>query len=418
MTRVLVLNTGSSSVKWTVLAADKTVLAGGSEPWAAEDSAARADQLRATLEQAPPFDVAGHRIVHGGTRFREAVFIDRSVREALGALFDLDPEHMHASLAGIDAVSAAFPALPQVAAFDTAFHATMPEAAAGYGLPFEWTERWGLRRFGFHGLSVSYSVERASELLGTPPSRLIVCHLGGGSSVTAVETGRSIDTTMGFSPLEGLMMATRSGSVDPGVLLYLQQHCEVGVDELRETLTRRSGLRGVSGVSGDLREVLEAADGGSSRARLAYERFVLSIRRALGTMAGVLGGVDAVVFTGGIGENSARVRRDATNALRFAGLELAEDANASSNADGDIAAPGSRVHVLVLRAREDLAILKEVLRLRQAELAGGDANAAGKNAPHRRAQHAAVAVRKVPVRAAIDSWENEGGGPRPAHRGQ
>jgi acetate kinase len=169
---------------------------------------------------------------------------------------------------------------------------------------------------------------------------------------------------MGFSPLEGLMMATRSGSVDPGVLLYLQQHCEVGLDELRKTLTKRSGLRGVSGLSGDLRQVLEAADGGSSRAQLAYERFVLSIRRALGAMAGVLGGVDAVVFTGGIGENSARVRRDATRALRFAGLELAEDADAPSNADHDVAAPASRVRVLVVRAREDLAILKEVLRLR------------------------------------------------------
>jgi acetate kinase len=215
---------------------------------------------------------------------------------------------------------------------------------------------------------VAYAVERADELLGAPPSRLIVCHLGSGCSVTAVEGGRSVDTTMGFSPLEGLMMATRSGSVDPGVLLYLQQHCKVGVNELRETLTRRSGLRGVSGVSGDLREVLEAADGGSSRARLAYERFVLSVRRALGAMAGVLGGVDAVVFTGGIGENSARVRRDATSTLRFAGLELAEDADASSNAERDIAAPESRVRVLVVQAREDLAILKDVLRLHRSEL--------------------------------------------------
>ncbi|MBZ0110902.1 MAG: acetate/propionate family kinase [Thermoanaerobaculia bacterium] len=368
MTCVLVLNTGSSSVKWTVLAADKTVLADGNEPWAAADSAARAEQLRATLEQAPAFDTAGHRIVHGGTLFREAVVIDRSVREALGALSDLDPEHMNASLAGIDAVSAAFPTVPQVAAFDTAFHSTLPEAAAGYGLPFEWTERWGLRRFGFHGLSVAYAVERTSELLAIPPSRLVVCHLGSGCSVTAVEAGRSIDTTMGFSPLEGLMMATRSGSIDPGVLIYLQQHCGVGLDELRETLTKRSGLRGVSGVSGDLREVLEAADGGSSRAQLAYERFVLSIRRALGAMAGVLGGVDAVVFTGGIGENSARVRRDATRALTFAGLELAEDADAPSDADRDIATPGSRIRVLVLRAREDLAILREVLHLCHASL--------------------------------------------------
>jgi len=365
MTRVLVLNTGSSSLKWTVLADDKTVLAAGSESWAAEDSHAREEQLRAALGRAPHFDVAGHRVVHGGTRFREAVVIDQGVREELAGLSALDPEHMQASLAGIDAVTAAFPKVPQVAAFDTAFHATLPEAAAGYGLPFEWTERWGLRRFGFHGLSVAYAVERACELLGEAPRRLIVCHLGSGCSVTAVEGGRSIDTSMGFSPLEGLMMATRSGSIDPGLLLYLQEHCGVGIDELRETLTKRSGLRGVSGISGDLREVLEAADSGSSRAQLAYERFVLSIRRALGAMLGVLGGVDALVFTGGIGENSARVRQDAASALRFAGLELAPHANASGDADRDIAAEASRVRVLVVRAREDLAILKDVIRLHQ-----------------------------------------------------
>lgn len=363
MTRVLVLNTGSSSAKWTVLSADRTVVAAGSEPWAATDPAARADQLRATLAQAPAFDVVGHRVVHGATQFRDAVVIDGSVREALVGLTDLAPGHMQLSLAGIDAISTAFPAMPQIAAFDTAFHATLPEAAAGYGLPFEWTERWGLRRFGFHGLSVAYAVERASELLGTRPARLVVCHLGGGCSITAVENGRSVDTTMGFSPLEGLMMATRAGSVDPGVLLYLLQHCGVGVEELREALTKRSGLRGVSGVSDDLREVLQAADNGSSHARIAYERFVLSIRRALGAMASVLGGLDAVVFTGGIGEHSARVRRDATAGLAFAGLELAEDANAQSTADRDISAPTSRVRVLVIRAREDLAILTQVLRL-------------------------------------------------------
>jgi len=372
VTRVLVLNTGSSSVKWAVLAADTTVIAGGSEPWTTEDGGARAEQLKAALGRAPMFDAAGHRVVHGGTRFREAVVIDESVRAELAGLADLDPEHMPAALAGIDAVRAAFPRAPQVAAFDTAFHATLPEAAAGYGLPFEWTERWGLRRFGFHGLSVAYATERAGELLGTPPSRLIVCHLGGGCSVTAVQAGRSIDTTMGFSPLEGVMMATRAGSVDSGVLLYLQQHCGVGVGELRETLTKRSGLLGVSGVSDDLREVLGAADGGLARAQLAYDRFVLSIRRALGAMAAVLGGVDAVVFTGGIGENSARVRRDATRALRFAGLELPEEADPPSNADRDVAAPSSRVRVLVIRAREDLAILKEVLRLRGAAVPDRD----------------------------------------------
>jgi acetate kinase len=359
----LVLNTGSSSLKWTLLAADARVLAGASEPWRAEDGAARAAQLRAALEQAPPFDVVGHRVVHGGTRFRQAVAIDASVRAALAELSPLDPEHMQASLMAIDAVTAAFPSVPQFAAFDTAFHATLSEASAGYGLPQEWSERWGLRRFGFHGLSVAYAVERTGELLGAIPRHLIVCHLGSGCSVTAVDGGRSVDTTMGFSPLEGLMMATRSGSIDPGLLLYLQEQCHVGIAELRETLTKRSGLRGVSGISGDLRQVLEAADGGSPHAQLAYERFVLSIRRALGAMAGVLGGIDALVFTGGIGENSTRIRRDTASALRFAGLELAKDSKASKDADHDIATTGSRVRCLVVRAREDLAILKQVLGL-------------------------------------------------------
>jgi acetate kinase len=365
VTRVLVLNTGSSSLKWTVLSEDKTVLGGGSKPWVEEGSAARAGQIRAALAGAPTFDVVGHRVVHGGTRFRGSVVIDAEVRRELAELSILDPEHMRGSLAAVDAVDAAFPTVPQVAAFDTAFHATLPDAAAGYGLPFEWTERWDLRRFGFHGLSVAYAVRRASELLREAPSRLIVCHLGSGCSVTAIENGVSVDTSMGFSPLEGLMMATRSGSIDPGLLLYLLESCNVGIEELRETLTSRSGLLGVSGVSRDIRQVLEAADHGSARAQLAYDRFVLSIRRALGAMAGVLGGVDAVIFTGGIGENSPRVRQDASRALAHAGLEIAVDTNAAGNTDQDVAAPGSRIRVLVIRAREDLAILEEVLRLRR-----------------------------------------------------
>lgn len=364
MAPVMVLNTGSSSLKWTVFGADSTVLADANVPWTAEEPASRANQIQAALRSAPKFEVVGHRVVHGGTLFREAVVIDETVRTKLTQLSDLDPGHMPDSLAGIDAVGAAFPNVPQVAAFDTAFHATLPEAAAGYGLPFEWTERWGLRRFGFHGLSVAYAVDRARDLLGDTPSRMIVCHLGSGCSITAVEAGRSVDTSMGFSPLEGLMMATRSGSIDPGLLLYLQEACGLGIHEIRETLTKHSGLRGVSGVSGDLRQVLEAAQGGSERAQLAYDRFVLCIRRTLGAMAAVLGGVDAVVFTGGIGENSASVRRDTSSALRFAGLELAGDSDASNAADRDVSAPGSRVRALVIRSREDLAILKEVLRLR------------------------------------------------------
>ena len=340
--RVLVINAGSSNLKWAVLeAGDRTTVAAGTETWTAADPARRGEQLRAALARTGPFDVIGHRIVHGGTRFTESVVIGRDTRAALASFAELDPLHMVPALAAIDALAAAAPSVVQIAAFDTAFHAHMPEAAARYALPFEWTERWGIRRFGFHGLSVRYSVERAGELLGAVPRRMIVCHLGSGCSVTAVANGVSVDTTMGFTPLEGMMMATRAGSIDPGLLLDLQRRCGVGVDELADALETRSGLLGVSGVSSDLREVLAAADAGSPRAKLAYELFVHTLRRAAGAMLVVLGGLDVVVFTGGIGEHSARVRDGLCASLTFAGA----------------------LRVLVIPAREDLVILDEVLRL-------------------------------------------------------
>ena len=360
---VLVLNAGSSTLKWSVLeGAAGTTVNGGSLDWQGEP-AQRAAQLQATLRSLSGFKAVGHRIVHGGTEFRSAVVIDARVRGALGALQGLDPLHMQPALAGIDAVSEEFPSVAQVAAFDTAFHASMPEAAAGYALPYEWSERWGLRRFGFHGLSASYSVSRVQALLGRTPAKLIICHLGSGCSVTAVADGRSVDTTMGFTPLEGVMMATRSGSVDPGLLLYLQLHHGVSAAELSATLEERSGLLGVSGVSSDLRRVLEAEAAGVVRARLAYERFVIGLRRAVGAMSGVLGGVDALVFTGGIGENSERVRADVAAALLFAGLRLDQGRAKASSGDAQISAPDSRVATFVIRAREDLVILEEVRRL-------------------------------------------------------
>ncbi|MCG8555467.1 MAG: acetate/propionate family kinase [Proteobacteria bacterium] len=372
MSRVLVLNAGSSSLKWSVLHSDTEVVAGANVAWRSQATEDRANQLQATLRRLPSFDRAGHRVVHGGSRFREAVAIDEPVRRGLAGIEHLDPEHMRPALAGIDAVASTFPEVVQVAAFDTAFHRTLPDAATGYGLPFEWSERFRLERFGFHGLSVAYAVERASELLGATLPRMVVCHLGSGCSLTAVERGRSLDTTMGFTPLEGPMMATRSGSIDPGLLCHLQTHCGITTEQLRDTLTRSSGLLGVSGVSSDLRQVLSAAQAGSARAQLAYDRFVLGIRRSLGAMVGVLGGIDVLVFTGGIGENSPRIRRCAARALAFAGLELDEAANASDAArratsseetDRVISRQGSPIAALVIRAREDLTILKEVLRL-------------------------------------------------------
>jgi acetate kinase len=359
--RVLVLNFGSSTLKWALLdALDESTVSEGCERL----RGAGDEPIGVVLGRVASFDAVGHRIVHGGRLFRETVVVDPRVREGLESLVELDPIHMRHALAAVDAVGARFPVMPQFAVFDTAFHATMPEAAAGYGLPFEWTERWGLQRFGFHGLSVAHATRRAREMTGRTPPRLVVCHLGSGCSVTAVKEARSVDTTMGFTPLEGLMMETRSGSVDPGLLLHLQLRRGMGATELRETLTEKSGLLGVSGVSGDLREVLAAADAGSRRAALAYERFTLSAKRAIGSMMAVLGGLDALVFTGGIGENSPRVRHDLTSSLIFAGAHLDEVANQSATTDVDVARRDSAARILLVRAREDLVILREVLRHR------------------------------------------------------
>ena len=362
--RVLVLNAGSSTLKWTLFdGRERTSVRDGSADWNSLSAPAREEQLSATLRELSGFEAVGHRVVHGGTRFREALVVDGEVRTALGALATLDPLHMLPALSGIDAITRAFPKLPQVAVFDTSFHAHLPPAAATYALPFEWSERFGLLRFGFHGLSVEHSLTQARELLGHTPRRMIVCHLGSGCSVSALLEGRSVDTSMGFTPLEGVIMATRSGSIDPGLLLHLVTRCEIGLEELSETLQKRSGLLGMSGVSGDLRLVLAAADEGLPRARLAYESFVWSLRRAIGAMAGVLDGVDALVFTGGIGENSARVRADASAALGFAGLRIGADLDAAGTADRRISSADSRVSVLVVHAREDLVVLQEVLRL-------------------------------------------------------
>ena len=362
MTRVLVLNAGSSSLKWAVLdAATEAVAVQGTESWAEQDPMRHA-AVQALLQRLPAVDAVGHRVVHGGATFRAAVVVDADVRTAIAELAALAPLHNPAALAGIDAVAEAWPTLPQVAAFDTAFHATMPDAAALYPVPWDWTQRWGLRRFGFHGLSVMYAVRRARELLGEVPRRLVVCHLGAGCSVTAVQEGWSIDTSMGFTPLEGVMMATRSGSLDPGLLLYVQRQ-GVSVADLGDALNDRSGLLGVSGVAGDLRAVLAAADGSDERARLAYAMFIHGLVRMVGAMVAVLGGVDALIFTGGIGEHSPRVRRDVAAAFASAGLRLDATTNEASAGDVDVAPGDAAVRVLVVAAREDLAVLWEVKRV-------------------------------------------------------
>ena len=371
--RALVLNAGSSTLKWSVLEAEgeQRLVADGSVDWQGSAPERQAEQVRAVLRDEPAArsaEAVGHRVVHGGAEFHGPVLVTPEVRQALEALTEIDPLHTPAALAGIDAVTAAAPELPQVAAFDTSFHETLSEAAALYPLPWEWSERFGLRRYGFHGLSVSYAARRVAELLGSTPARLLVCHLGSGCSLTALSGGRSVDTSMGFTPLDGVMMATRSGSVDPGLLLHLLRRCGLDLDTLEDGLQHRSGLAGVAGTGagGDLRRVLAAAGGGSHRAALAYDLFVHSLVRGAGAMIAVLGGLDALVLTGGIGEHSARLRGDFLGRLAFAGVRVDRGANEAAAGDREISPAGAAVRAFTIAAREDLAVLRELLSVLRA----------------------------------------------------
>ena len=364
MPRVLVLNTGSSSLKWVVLdAATEEAREQGTATWQGTEGGRHERELADALRELPAVDAVGHRVVHGGVHFRGAVEVDESVRARIVELAELAPLHNPAAVAGLDAARARFPNARQVAAFDTAFHATMPEAASHYALPWEWTVRWGLRRFGFHGLSVEYAVSRAAQLLGHPSARMVVCHLGAGCSISAVADGRSVDTSMGFTPLEGLMMARRSGSVDPGLLLYLLDRQRVAPGDLDQALNEQAGLLGVSGVSADMRAVLAAEAAGNPRAGLAVAMFVHRVVSTIGAMTAVLGGLDTLVFTGGIGEHSSTIRARVVDGFAYVGARLDLSSNASAPVDQDVAPADSAVRILVITAREDLTILRHVKRL-------------------------------------------------------
>jgi acetate kinase len=358
--RVLVVNAGSSSLKLTLLDGGDTTLAAREldAPRAQVDS----DQLRAALDTVlREADAVGHRIVHGGERFREAVRIDADVEAAMRELSDLAPLHQAKSLAALDAVTAALPELPAVACFDTAFHATLPPAASTYALPAEWRERWGLRRYGFHGLSHSWVARRTPELLERDASglRIVSCHLGAGASLCAIKDGRSLDTTMGFTPLEGLVMATRSGSVDPGMLLWLAEHERLTAAELADALEYRSGMLGLAG-SADMREIVAGACAGEPASRLALDVYVHRLRAGIASMAAALDGLDALVFTGGVGEHSIEIRARAAAGLAFLGVAVDGARNAQSQTDREIGVQGARVRTLVLTAREDIEIARQV----------------------------------------------------------
>ncbi|HEY7890797.1 MAG TPA: acetate/propionate family kinase [Solirubrobacteraceae bacterium] len=361
--RVLVVNAGSSSVKLTLLDAGDETLA--ERELAAPRARADPAELKAAL--AAPFsqaDAVGHRIVHGGELFREAVPITAAVRRALGELSDLAPLHQHKSLAVLDAVSEALPHTPAVACFDTAFHLTLPPAAATYALPAAWRSKWGLRRYGFHGLSHAWVASRVPEVLALNAHglRIISCHLGAGASVCAIADGRSLDTTMGFTPLEGLVMATRSGSVDPGLLLWLLDHGSLTTAQVADGLEHDSGIKGLCG-SPDMREVIERAAGGETSARLALDVYVHRLRGAIAAMAASLGGLDVLSFTGGVGEHAAHVRALATAGLSFLGVQLDQTRNARASADTEIGAAEAPVRALVLSSREDIQIARAVRAL-------------------------------------------------------
>jgi acetate kinase len=360
VTAVLVVNAGSSSLKLRLVAGDGSLA--GSADLPAPRGETDADSVKAALAGFPDVDAVGHRIVHGGDIYRGPVLIDAGVRQRLGALSDLAPLHQLKSLAALDAVQAVLPEVPAVACFDTAFHATIPDAAATFALPAQWRQRWTLRRYGFHGLSHAYVSRQAAALLGGVPPRLVSCHLGAGASLAAVADGRSVDTTMGFTPADGLVMATRSGSVDPGLLLWLEEHVGMPPAELAATLEYRSGLYGLAGTA-DMREVLSRAQAGDPDAVLAREVYLHRLRGSIAAMAAAMGGLDALVFTGGVGENSAEIRSRAMAGLGFLGVS--EDAGHNHDGTGDrqIGAPGGPVRSLVIAAREDLEITRQVRQL-------------------------------------------------------
>jgi acetate kinase len=367
--RILVLNGGSSSFKCALYEFSGEALHATGAPalWKKQlelSSDGLAAALEPVLRSAGTPDLAGHRIVQGGKAHRASTRLTPEVRAAIAAQRDIAPAHNRLELEAIDTVSRVFgSSLPQVAVFDTAFHATIEPAAYVYPGPHEWADRDGIRRYGFHGISYQYASRRTAEILNKMPGRALLCHLGNGASLCAVREGKSIDTTMGFTPLEGLMMGTRCGSIDPGIIVYLIRHRGYTAEQLDRTLNRESGLLGLSGVSSDMRAVLQAAAGGDLRAQLALDVYLHRLVREAGAMIAVLGGVDVLVFTGGVGENSAPVREALCRQLAFLGVTLDPAKNVSSEEDRNIAAASSNIPILVIHAQEEWEIARECWRI-------------------------------------------------------
>ena len=392
--KVLLFNAGSSSLKCTLMESDNSaVFASSLADWAGSETRyhyagpdgkeqpqsvswrGHAEAVRRVLHDLRHVDpvalpgrsapaAVGHRLVHGG-EFTSSVRVTPELRSRIAGLADLAPLHNPPSLDTLAAAEAELPGVPHVAVFDTAFHATLPPEALTYPIPANWTRDWGIRRFGFHGLSHAYCSRRAAELLGRPTQelRLVICHLGHGCSASAVRGGRCIDTTMGFTPLEGLMMGTRSGSIDPSIVLHVQQHHGLTTEQVEAALNHESGLLGVSGISGDMRQVLNAARAGHEQAQLALAVYAHRVRQAIGALTVTVGGVDALVFTAGVGEHAAQIRESICAGLECLGLELDAQANATCRPDADVSRNSSRGRILVIATREDVTMLQEVIQV-------------------------------------------------------
>ena len=356
--RVLVVNAGSSTLKLQVVGADDDVEADAHlDRW---DGAIDAAAVARFLDGVPEVDAVGHRVVHGGRDLTAATVVTPKVERMLAELTPLAPLHQPRALAALAAARGAVPDVAHVACFDTSFHASMSAAVRTYALPRRWRERWDLDRFGFHGISHAWAARRGAALTGVDPgARIVTCHLGAGASLCAIVGGRSVDTTMGFTPLDGLPMATRAGAVDPGLLLWLLTDAGLSASEVADALQAESGLAGLAGT-GDMREVLGRRATGDPYAVLAFDVYVHRLRQGIAAMAASAGGMDLLVFTGGVGEHAAPVRAAATAGLAMLGVAIDDAANEASAGGADITARGSRVRTAVVASREDLEITRQV----------------------------------------------------------
>ena len=359
--RVVVVNAGSSTLKLQVVTADGRVEADARvDRW---DGTVDTDVIARLLDGVPAVDAVGHRVVHGGRDLTAATIITPDVARAIEALTPLAPLHQPRAVAALAAARATLPDVPHVACFDTAFHASMPLAARTYALPSRWRDRWDLGRFGFHGLSHAWAARQGAATTSVDPdARIVTCHLGAGASLCAIVGGRSVDTTMGFTPLDGLVMATRSGAVDPGLVLWLLTDAGLAASDVADGLQRDGGLAGLAGT-GDMREILERRDAGDPAATLAFDVYVHRLRQSIAAMAASAGGLGLLVFTGGVGEHAAAVRAETAAGLAMLGIAIDPAANDGVAGDVDLTAAGCRVRTAVVESREDLEIAREVLEL-------------------------------------------------------